>query len=209
MTLKVSVAVPKILLTGFEPWDDWPHNPSGDIALALNGETIGGCEIVSAVLPVVHGEDIAIVKPLIENLKPVAVVSLGLHGWASVLHIERVAVNLKIVGGVDYPVVDGGPDAYLATLPTREMVAAIETLAHVPAKLTYSAGTFLCNHIMYNILHHLSASGVDAIAGFIHLPPTPDMVLGTGKASMALVDTQRGVAAALEAVAKSVNVSAI
>ena len=209
MTLIVSVIVPKILLTGFEPWDDWSHNPSGDIALALNGEMLGGCEIVSAVLPVVHGEDIAIVKPLIENLKPLAVVSLGLHGSASVLHIERVAVNLKVVGGVDHPVVDDGPDAYFATLPTREMVAAIKTSAHVPAKLTYSAGTFLCNHIMYNALHYLSESGNGAQAGFIHLPPTPDMVLGTGKASMALPDIQRGVAAALEAVAQSLNVSTI
>lgn len=200
--------MPKILVTGFEPWDVWPHNPSGEIALALAGETIEGCEVVSAVLPVVHGEDIAIVKPLIDTHTPVAIVSLGLHGGASVLHVERVAVNLKVIDGVDYPVVEGGADAYLATLPTRAMVAASEA-EQVPATLTYSAGTFLCNHIMYNILHYISVSGLDIKAGFIHLPPTPDMVLGTGKASMALHDMQRGVRATLGAVVKSLNVSAL
>lgn len=199
----------KILLTGFEPWNDWPHNPSGNVALALNGEVIGGCEIVSAVLPVVHGEDIAIVKPLIAQHKPVAVVSLGLHGSTFALHIERVAVNLKVIDGVDYPVVDGGPDAYFSTLPTRKMVAGIHDAAQVSAKLTYSAGTFLCNHIMYSVLHHLASSDVDAIAGFIHLPATPDMVLGTGQASMALTDMQRGVIAALEIIAQNLNFSAI
>ena len=196
----------KILVTGFEPWDDWSHNPSGDIALALDGETIGGCEIVSAILPVVHGEDIAIVRQLIETHDPLAVVSLGLHGSASVLHIERVAVNLKVIEGEDYPVVDGGPDAYFATLPTRKMVVGIQEAVQIPAKLTYSAGTFLCNHIMYQVLHEISVNELDLKAGFIHLPPTPDMVLDTNKASMALADTQRGVVGALQAVAKNVNV---
>jgi pyroglutamyl-peptidase len=195
----------KILLTGFEPWADWTHNPSGEIAQGLNGHLIAGCEIVSAILPVVHGEDIAIVKPLIEVHTPLAVVSLGLNGSASVLHVERLAVNLKIVGGEDHPVVVGGPDAYFATLPTRQMVTAIEKAGQVGAKLTYSAGTFLCNHIMYSLLHHISELKLDIQAGFIHLPPTPDMVVGTGKASMALPDTQRGVATALQKIAENLN----
>jgi pyroglutamyl-peptidase len=203
---KVSVVVPKILVTGFEPWDNWSHNPSGDIALALDGASIAGCEIVSAILPVIHGEDIAIVKPLIKKHRPVAVVSLGLHGSASVVHIERVALNLKVVDGKDFPVVQGGPDAYFATLPTREMVEEIQEAVQVPAKLTYSAGTFLCNHIMYQVLHHIDVHDLDIKAGFIHLPPTPDMVLGTNKASMALSDIQRGVVGALQAVAKNANV---
>lgn len=201
--------MPKILLTGFEPWDHWPHNPSGDIAWALNGEIIGGCEVVSAILPVKHGEDMALVKPLIDTHQPLAVVSLGLHGAASVLHVERVAINLKVMEGHDYPVLDGAPDAYFATLPTREMVANIQETAQVPAKLTYSAGTFLCNHIMYQVLHYISVLGLDVKAGFIHIPPTPDMVLGTHKASMSLADTQRGVVAGLQVVAKNVNVLAL
>lgn len=196
----------KILVTGFEPWDDWPHNPSGDIALALDGQKVGGYEIVSAVLPVAHGQDIDRVQAMMAIHNPVAVVSLGLHGFASVLHIERVAVNLKVIGEEDLSVVAGGPDAYLATLPTRKMVTAIQEGAHVPAKLTYSAGTFLCNHIMYCTLHHIAVSKVDVLAGFIHIPPTPDMVLNTGKASMALADMQRGVMAGLQAVVENSTV---
>lgn len=199
----------KILVTGFEPWDDWPHNPSGDIALALDGQKVGTCEIVSAVLPVVHGQDIDCVKSMMAIHNPLAVVSLGLHGSASVLHIERVAVNLKVIGEEDLPVVAEGPDAYLATLPTRKMVMAIQKEAHVPAKMTYSAGTFLCNHIMYSTLHHVSVSKVDVLAGFIHIPPTPDMVRHTGKASMALTDIQRGVMAALQVVAETLSVSTL
>lgn len=198
-----------MLLTGFEPWADWSHNPSGDVAQALDGQVIGDCRIISAILPVVHGEDMAIVKPLIEKHRPLAVVSLGLHGSASVLHVERVAVNLKVIDGEDHPIVDGAPDAYFTTLPTRDMVVAIEKEAQIPAKLTYSAGTFLCNHIMYSVLHFVVSVNLNVKSGFIHIPPTPDMVLGQGKASMALDDIQRGVVAGLRVVAQSLNVSAV
>jgi len=201
--------VPKILLTGFEPWADWSHNPSGDVAQVLDGENIGGCPVVSAILPVVHGEDIAIVKPLIETHQPVAVVSLGLHGSAAVIHVERVAVNLKVIDGVDYPVVDGAPDAYFATIPTRATMDRIKLDAQIPAKLTYSAGTFLCNHIMYNVLHYISERSLGVKAGFLHIPPTPDMVCQSNRASMALDDIAKGVRVALEVVAENLNVSGV
>lgn len=194
----------KILLTGFEPWGDWPGNPSGEIARALDGAEIGGCRIVSEVLPVVHGEDMAKVAPLIAQVRPNAVVSLGLHGSAPVLHVERVAVNLKVIEEVDHPVAPGGPAAYFATLPTRAMVGAMWE-AGIPARLTYSAGTFLCNHIMYSVLHHIATRGLDIRAGFIHIPPTPELIArrGGAQASMALADIQRGVVPGIEAVAKN------
>ena len=197
----------KILLTGFEPWADWSMNPSGEVAESLDGVVIGGCEVVSTVLPVVHGSDIAKVAPLIAEYRPVAVVSLGLHGSAASLHVERVAVNLKILDGVDQLVVEGGPDAYFATLPTREMVGRMH-LADVPAKLTYSAGTFLCNHIMYAVLHMIKENSLDIPAGFIHLPATPDLAVSHGGPSMALETIQTGVTAGLMAGAESVNVLA-
>lgn len=199
-----------VLVTGFEPWADWPSNPSGEIAKALDGVAVAGHRVVSAILPVVHGEDITKVAPLLAKHRPVAVVSLGLHGGASVLHVERVAVNLKVVDGEDHPVVTGGPDAYFATVPTRDMVSASLAVG-IPARLTYSAGTFLCNHIMYSVLHHIAVNGLGMRAGFIHLPPTPDMVvqLDSSKASMALSDMHRGVVACLEAVVKSVSLLAV
>lgn len=196
----------KILLTGFEPWGEWPLNPSGAVARALHGAAIGGYEVVSAVLPVVHGEDVAIVVPLIAEHRPRAVVSLGLHGGASVLHVERVAINLKVIDEADAPVAPGGPDAFFSTLPTRAMVQAMRQ-AGVPAKLTYSAGTFLCNHVMYSVLHHVAVHAPDIRAGFVHVPPTPDLMAerGGAQASMALADIQRGVTAGLLAVADFLN----
>ena len=82
-------------------------------------------------------------------------------------------------GPVESPIVEGGPDAYLATLPTREMVKGIQE-AGVPARLSYSAGTYLCNHIMYNILDLLSRRGNATAAGFIHIPRLPEQGLDGG-----------------------------
>ena len=199
----------KLLLTGFDPWGNWDRNPSGEVAQSLHGTTAGRCEIVSVALPVVHGEDIARVVPMIEMHRPSAVVSLGLSGGAAALHVERVALNMKVVGGEDgqepsdEPVVAGGPAAYFATLPVREMAAAMRA-AGVPARLSYSAGTFLCNHIMYQVLHYLSEGGVAVPSGFIHIPQLPEQAAARGSSggSMALADIRRGVLAGLEAVAE-------
>ena len=193
----------KILLTGFEPWAEWSSNPSGVVAEALNGASIGGCEIVSTVLPVSHGRDIAKVASLIAEHKPAAVVSLGLHGSASALHVERVGINLKVIDDVDYPIVDGGPDAYFSTLPTRLMVRRVRE-ADVPARLTYSAGAFLCNHILYSTLHLIAETELDTPAGFIHVPPTPELA-GASQPSMALETIRAGVMAGIEAVAESLT----
>jgi pyroglutamyl-peptidase len=199
----------KILLTGFEPWAQWSTNPSGAVAESLDGTIIGGFEVVSTVLPVVHGGDIAAVAPLIAEYRPAAVVSLGLHSSASALHVERVGVNLKVIDDVDYPVIEGAPNAYFSTLPARAMVRRMQE-AEVPARLTYSAGTFLCNHIMYSVLHLVAENGLDISAGFIHVPPTPELVVEFDRAqpSMALETIQTGVMAGVMAVAESLNVLA-
>jgi pyroglutamyl-peptidase len=192
-----------ILLTGFEPWGEWKRNPSGEIATSLAGETIGGATVVSVTLPVVHGEDMGRVVPMIEQHKLSAVISLCLNASATALNVERLAVNLKVVEGeggpVDEPIVPGGPDAYFATLPTREVVKGIQE-AGVPARLSYSAGTFLCNHIMYNVLHYLSAEAPETVAGFIHIPRLPEQGLGGGP-SMPLDLMRQGVEASIGAVA--------
>jgi pyroglutamyl-peptidase len=200
----------KILLTGFEPWGEWTINPSGEVASSLDGHKIGGVSIVTGIVPVVHGEDIETVRPLIEQHDPVAVVSIGLGG-SSGLNVERVAVNIKEIdsdeGTIDLPVVEGGPDAYLSTLPTRDMVEYIRSQG-VPTQLSYSAGTFLCNHLMYSVLHHLRASERDVISGFIHIPPMPEQVVGSGRPSMSLDTVRQGVVAALECVEDHIRHSA-
>ena len=192
----------KILVTGFEPWGKWERNPSGEIAEALSGTEVSGCGVVSVVVPVVHGEDIAKVAPLIDEHRPLAVVSLGLGGGPA-LRVERVAVNLKVLDGNDGPedleVAEGGPAAYFSTLPVREMVAGMRADG-VPAQLSYSAGTFLCNHMMYSVLHHLAQQGLDTPAGFIHIPALPEQAVDSGSPSMSLDAMERGVMAGLRAV---------
>ena len=133
---------------------------------------------------------------------------MGLHGSASALHVERVGINLKVIDGADYPIVEGGPDAYFSTLPTRAMVQRMED-AKVPARLTYSAGTFLCNHIMYSVLHLIAENGGDLPAGFIHVPPTPELVEGRSQPSMGLeTETiRKGVIAGVTAVVESLTVT--
>jgi len=192
----------KILVTGFGPWDDWASNPSGDVAASLEGERIGGAEIITAVLPVVHGEDTAVALTMIEQHWPAAVVSLGLGG-TSCLNVERVAVNLK---GDDEPIAEGGPDAYFATLPTRAMRSAI-VAGGIPARLSYHAGTFLCNHIMYSVLHHLAKSGSAIPAGFIHVPPTPDLIAAKGQISpsMSLEKIREGTVLGIENLVSFLN----
>ena len=185
----------KILVTGFEPWGEWKSNPSGDVVASPEGKRIGVAEVVSAVLPVIHGDDTAVVFPSIEEHQPCAVVSFGL-GHSICLNVERVAVNLK---GDDVPIVVGGPDAYFATLPTRSIADAI-VVGGVPARLSYHAGTFLCNHIMYSVLHHLSETGRAIPAGFIHVPPTPQLVVDQGQTGpgMSLEKIREGTVLALE-----------
>ncbi len=187
----------KILVTGFEPWGKWSRNPSGDIAESLAGRSVGSYELVTGVLPVAFGKDIAAVRTLIQLHRPEAVVSLGLNGAARTLQVERVAVNLKVEEGEDLPVVEGGPAAYFATLPARDMVESINGRG-IEAGLSHSAGTFLCNHIMYSVLHFLESQQMNIPAGFIHLPPVPEQT--EGKYGMDLSRTRTGVLAGLQSI---------
>ncbi len=187
----------KILVTGFEPWGKWSRNPSGEIAESLAGQSVGPYELVTGVLPVAFGGDIAEVRTLIELHRPEAVLSLGLSGAARALQVERVAVNLKVEEGEDLPVVEGGPAAYFATLPTREMVDFINERG-IEAGFSYSAGTFLCNHIMFSVLHFLESQKMNTPAGFIHLPPVPEQT--DGKYGMELSRTRTGVLAGLQSI---------
>jgi pyroglutamyl-peptidase len=172
-----------ILLTGFEPFDGDRVNPSGEVAKRLEGRLIGDCVVRSAILPVQHEAARAVVAPLLEAPGLVAVVQLGLAGGRARISLERVAVNVMDYsrpdahGQVlrDVACVEGGPAAYLSTLPLREILAAL--LAEgIPAAISNTAGTYLCNDISYTTLHALARRGLTIPAGFIHLPFLPSMV---------------------------------
>jgi pyroglutamyl-peptidase len=172
-----------ILLTGFEPFDGDSVNPSGEVAKRLDGRVIDDCVVRSAILPVEHEAARAVVAPLLEAPGLVAVVQLGLAGGRARISLERVAVNVMDYSRPDahgqllsdVACVEGGPAAYFTTLPLRAILAAL-TAEGIPATISNTAGTYLCNDISYTTLHALARRGLTIPAGFIHLPFLPSMV---------------------------------
>ena len=199
-----------MLVTGFEPFDGASVNPSGEVAKRLDGRRLGGAEIRAAVLPVHHVGAAAAVRALLDAHDPAAVIHLGLAAERAQIALERIAINLMDYAiadnagwqARDEPCVAGGPAAYFSTLPLRPMLEAVQA-SGVPAYLSETAGTYLCNYTMYTTLHALAGRPEPRPAGFIHLPRLPSMVApGTSdEASMDLGLMLRGVEAALEVAA--------
>lgn len=173
----------KLMLTGFEPFLDFPINPSEQIVRALDGEIIGEYEVTGRILPVEFSKSGSEAVRLFKEIQPDAVISLGLAGGRNEITIERVAINC-IDGeadnsGVqlsDVPVITNGPTAYFSTLPIRRMK---DNLRHAgyPAEISNTAGLYLCNNVMYHLLHTVSEQGRDIPAGFIHLPATHELAV--------------------------------
>lgn len=152
----------KVLVTGIEPFDGDAVNPSWQVAQALAGEQIAGAEIAVLELPCVLGQANLQLIAAIEALQPLAVICLGLAGGRAEISLERVAINLidaRIPDNagkqpIDVPVVAGGPVGYFSTLPVK---AAVQQLRRqgIPAGVSYTAGTYNCNHIFYGLRHYL------------------------------------------------------
>lgn len=199
-------------MTGFEPFGGYKDNPSADVAGALDGRAVGGDTVRSAILPVHHASAAAAVARLVDDVAPRAIVHLGLAGGRARLALERVAVNVmdfEIADNAGYratgePCVPGGPAAYFSTLPLEAMRQAL-TAEGVPAYLSSTAGTYLCNQTFYTTRHLLESRGARTPAGFIHLPLSPAMVVASGldQPSMDVPLMVRAVEIALRMVAQS------
>lgn len=176
-----------IWLTGFEPFGADTVNPSGEVAKALDGRCLGPVVVRGAVLPVQHEAVRERVEAALGEPGLAAVLHLGLAGGRARIALERIGVNVMDYtvpdarGGVlrDEPCVPDGPAAYWSTLPLREILSEL-TAAGIPASLSYTAGTYLCNFTLYTTLHAIARRGLDARAGFIHLPYLPGMVAARG-----------------------------
>ena len=200
----------KILLTGFEPFNQEPINPSQQIVNALVDEKIEGVELITAVLPVdrFEGPDM-LMRSYIKN-QPDAVICLGEAGNRPTITVERVAVNLldfgiednKGVRVTDKPIQPDGPAAYFTSLPAREIVEAMQS-AGIPASLSLSAGAFLCNQVFYTIMHYLNNYQISIPAGFIHVPQLPEQVVEKRplRPSMSLETMCKGITIAIKTVA--------
>jgi pyroglutamyl-peptidase len=195
-----------VLVTGFEPFGGEASNPSWDICNRLPRE-IAGMRVEICRVPCEFRRSIEAVAAAIERHRPSLVVCLGQAGGRTHLGVERVGINVddaRIPDNagsqpVDEAIASNGPPAYFATLPVKAMVAAMRA-AGAPTTVSNSAGTYVCNHLMYGVLHYLAASGIEARAGFIHVPYAEEQVLDKpDMASMALATMTRGVEAAIAA----------
>ena len=170
-----------VLLTGFEPFGGESVNPSWEAVRALDGERSGGGLVVARRLPCVFGTALDVLVAAIDELRPRLVVCVGQAGGRTGMSLERVAINVddgRIADNagrqpIDAPVVAGAPAAYFSTLPIKAVVRDLRA-AGVPASVSNTAGTFVCNHAFYGLMHRLAADGRGAArGGFIHIPLLP------------------------------------
>ncbi|MCL2397419.1 MAG: pyroglutamyl-peptidase I [Defluviitaleaceae bacterium] len=173
----------KILFTGFEPFGGEIVNPSREAIMALPTE-IDGIKIITAELPAVFGKSTTKLYDLLDNHQPCAVICIGQAAGRTAINIERVAINCDDApmadneGNLptDQKVAKDGPAAYFATLPIKAMVQNMKD-AGIPAVISDTAGTYVCNHLMYNALHYATTRGVPMLAGFVHIPYLPEQTV--------------------------------
>lgn len=205
-----------VLVTGFDPFGGEALNPSWEICGRLPRE-IGGLRVETCRVPCEFRRAIEVVAEAIETHRPSMVVCLGQAGGRTHMSVERVAINVNDARmddnagskPIDEPIARGGPAAYFSTLPIKAMALAMRE-AGVPAEVSNTAGTYVCNHLMYGVLHYLAGSGNAARAGFIHVPYAEAQVAGKpGLPSLSLDTMVKGVQAAIAAaVARDTDIAA-
>jgi len=199
----------RVLLTGFAPFGGAAANPTERLVAALaEGPAPAGITLATAVLPVTYAGAVPALRAALARHDPDVVLATGLAGGRPHVSVERVAINVddaRIADNdgarrIDAPVVAGGPAAYFATVPIKAMVAAIRA-AGIPAEVSQTAGTFLCNHVFYQACHIAVTERSGLRAGFLHVPWLPEQARDhPGEPDMPLDDMIRAVRAAVAAV---------
>jgi pyroglutamyl-peptidase len=195
--------MPVVLVTGFEPFGPDTINPSWMAAQALHGRVIASRRVIGAQLPTVFGAAIDELAGLLQRHRPELVIGTGQAGGRATLSLERVAINVNDARipdndgaqPVDTAVVAGAPAAYFSTLPIKAMLAALLD-AGIAAEVSQTAGTFVCNHVFYGLMHLLATQPQlrGTRGGFIHVPWLP----GQGQPSMSLDKLVAGLKVGIE-----------
>ncbi|MFE3450986.1 pyroglutamyl-peptidase I [Nonomuraea sp. NPDC059194] len=189
----------RVLVTGFEPFGGEPANPSYDAAVLVPGAT-------AVELPCVFADALAALREAIERHDPTLVLCTGQAGGRASITVEKVAINLIEARIPDnagaqpsgVPVVAGGPDAYLSTLPVKAMVRAVRAEG-IPAAVSYTAGTFVCNQVAYGLAHLIATERPDLRGGFVHVPYAPHQVTAADRPSMETTTVARALTAMVKA----------
>lgn len=197
----------KILVTGFDPFDGEKINPAIEAVKRLPNQ-ITGCEIIKLEIPTVFNKSAEVVKKVIEQEQPDYVLNVGQAGGRASLTPERIAINIndgRIPDNEGYqplgePIQADGPAAYFSQLPIKAMVKAIRN-AGLPSSVSNTAGTYVCNHIMYQVQYLRDKEFPNIKAGFIHIPFLPEQVVNRpGMSSMSLENIISGLEAAIGAI---------
>ena len=202
-----------ILVTGFEPFQGEALNPSWEVARTLAGETVGvHYRVIARRLPTVYGRAGEELVSAIREVKPRAVVCLGEAGGRTHVTPERIAINImdaRIPDNagqkpIDETIAPDGPAAYFSTLPIRAMVEAM-CGAGIPAHISNTAGTFVCNDTFYRLMHFIAEESPGIIGGFIHVPYMTEQALHKQAPSLPLTTLVAGVRTALAVVASALG----
>ncbi|CAM4076223.1 MULTISPECIES: pyroglutamyl-peptidase I [Lelliottia] len=194
-----------VLVTGFEPFGGETVNPSWEVVSQLEGSIIDRCRVVTRQLPCVFGESLSVLNAAIDELNPAVVIAVGQAGGRVDVTVERVAINVddaRIPDNrgqqpIDVAIVPGGPAAWFSSLPIKATVAAMRERG-IPASVSQTAGTFVCNHVMYGLLHKISENA-EVKGGFIHIPYLPEQAAAhAGAPSMAAQTVKAALIVAIE-----------
>jgi pyroglutamyl-peptidase len=193
----------QLLITGFDPFGGASVNPAREAVMALP-DVVGDYALTKLEIPTVFGLAAETVLQAAEILCPDVILCVGQAGGRAAITPEVVAINLREASIPDnagnqpknMPVVENAPAAYFSTLPVRAMAEGVKA-AGIPCSLSYSAGVFVCNDLLYTLLHHYD--GTDTRVGFVHIPYLPEQA-GEGVASLPLEDAVRGLTAAIQAI---------
>lgn len=189
----------KLLLTGYEPFLKFKTNPTQAAVESLEGKIIGDYKIIGRVYPVAFKEINSLIEQDIEAVEPDAVLSLGLASGISSVHLERIAIN-TIDGREDNTgfkpngekIYENGADGLFSKLPLKQLETALLN-ENIPVNISNSAGTYLCNNLMYSELYYLQQKKLDIPAGFVHVPPSHEIGIAQRVPSWPQEDITRAV----------------
>lgn len=193
-----------VLLAGFAPFDGEAVNPSWQAVRMLRGRHIAGHRIVVRQLPVEFGSSLKELRAAISETKPALVLCVGQAGGRASISLERVAINVddaRIPDNagarpIDSEIVSGGPAAYFTGLPIKAMLAALRE-AGIPAEVSQTAGTYVCNHVFYGLMHALRNRRIRG--GFVHIPYAPEQAAHhPGTPSLPVETASQGLRIALQ-----------
>lgn len=200
----------KILVTGFDPFGGEPINPAIESVKKLP-DNIAGAEIIKLEIPTVRGKSLEKIEKAIQEHNPDIILSVGQAGGRFDITIERVGINMddfRIPDNegnqvIDEPVFSDGDNAYFVKLPVKAMVQNIQK-NKIPASVSYTAGTFVCNHVLYGVLYLVEKKYKGKKSGFIHIPFLPEQVVDKrNMPSMELNTIVTGLTAAIEAIVEN------